>query len=152
MPGLLFHHETAAKDYIHEDIQPFVHYVPVKEDLSDVMEKLEWAESHPEEAKQIADNASQLMEFLGQPEGFQALFERHMLKPLVKVIEAYKPMNLKDDAAWDEAFSKLGGDNFHRLIECTNEGCRLLEAAKNYDERDPEHKPLGNLAEASTKK
>lgn len=47
-------------------------------------------------------------------------------------------MDLKDDAAWDEAFSKLGGDNFERLIECTtiDEHCHLLEAAKDYDERD----------------
>ncbi|KAL7452254.1 hypothetical protein ACHAWC_003990 [Mediolabrus comicus] len=139
MPGLLLHHETAAKDYIFDDIQPWVHYVPVKEDLTDVMEKLEWADTHPAEAKQIADNASTLMEFLGQNEGFQALFERHMVKPLAKVIEAYQPMDLKDDAAWDEAFSKLGGDNFERLIECTtiDEHCHLLEAAKDYDERDP---------------
>lgn len=69
------------------------------------------------------------------------------MKPLAKVIETYQPMNLKDDAAWDEAFSKLGGDNFERLIECTtiDEHCHLLEAAKDYDERDPSV-VLGNHA------
>ena len=145
MPGLLFHHETAAKDYIHDDIQPWVHYVPVKSDLSDVMEKLEWAESHQVEAKEIAENASQLMEKLGQPEGFDALFVRRMLNPLVKVIEAYQPMNLRDDAAWNDAFEKLGGNQFTPLIECSKEGCHNLEGAKNYDERDPKHTPFDQL-------
>jgi hypothetical protein len=31
MPGLLFHHETSAKDYFHDEILPWVHYVPVNE-------------------------------------------------------------------------------------------------------------------------
>jgi hypothetical protein len=31
MPGLLFHHETSAKDYFHDEIIPWVHYVPVNE-------------------------------------------------------------------------------------------------------------------------
>jgi hypothetical protein len=146
MPGLLFHHETATKDYIHDDIQPWVHYVPVNSELSDLMEKLEWAETHQAEAKEIADNASLLMEKLGQPEGFEALFVRHMLNPLVKVIEAYQPMNLRDDAAWNDAFAKVGGDQFTPLIECdATANCRTLEAAKDYDERDPNHTPFDQL-------
>lgn len=30
-PGLLFHHVTSAKDYFHDDLIPWVHYVPVNE-------------------------------------------------------------------------------------------------------------------------
>ncbi len=58
MPGLLFHHVTPTKDYIHDLIQPWVHYVPVRSDLEDLLDKLEWAESHPEEARQIAENGT----------------------------------------------------------------------------------------------
>jgi len=147
MPGLLFHHETVSKDYIHDDIKPWVHYVPVKSDLSDVVEKLEWAESHEEEAKQIAENASQFMERLSQPEGFEELFMKHMYNPLVKIIEAYQPMNLRSDEKWNKAFAEAGGDHFTPLIECTgyDADCRILEAAKSYDERDPSHTPLGEL-------
>jgi hypothetical protein len=39
--------------------QAYVHYVPVNEDLSDLVEKLEWAKAHDQEAKEIAANAHQ---------------------------------------------------------------------------------------------
>mmetsp|Transcript_26263 Transcript_26263/g.44687 ORF Transcript_26263/g.44687 Transcript_26263/m.44687 type:complete len:527 (-) Transcript_26263:49-1629(-) len=146
MPGLLFHHKTVAKDYIHDDIQPWVHYVPVEADLSDLMEKLEWAESHQAEAREIAENATRLMNKLSEPEGFEELFVQHMIKPLVKVIEAYQPMNLRNDVAWSRAFQSLGGDQWTPLIECTaHDGCQKLEGTKKYDDRDPTHTPLGQL-------
>ena len=40
-------------------MEPFVHYIPVKEDLSDMGEKFKWAEDNPEECERIADNAYQ---------------------------------------------------------------------------------------------
>ena len=30
MPGLLFHHVTPTKDYFHDDLVPWVHYVPLR--------------------------------------------------------------------------------------------------------------------------
>lgn len=68
MPGVLFHHETPTKvkkiifilycitlqrfltsqfptkDYIHDRMKAWVHYVPIQEDLSDLYEKYQWAE------------------------------------------------------------------------------------------------------------
>eukprot|EP00966_Prymnesium_polylepis_P099128 2295838-Prymnesium_polylepis.1 len=38
-------------------VTPWVHYVPVKEDLSDLLDKVRWVQAHREEAQQIADNA-----------------------------------------------------------------------------------------------
>eukprot|EP00475_Leptophrys_vorax_P039889 TRINITY_DN7303_c0_g1_i14.p1 TRINITY_DN7303_c0_g1~~TRINITY_DN7303_c0_g1_i14.p1 ORF type:complete len:453 (-),score=97.51 TRINITY_DN7303_c0_g1_i14:471-1829(-) len=38
-------------------LKPFEHYIPVKRDLSDLIEKIEWAKSHDDECKQIAQNA-----------------------------------------------------------------------------------------------
>ena len=37
---------------------PYEHFVPVKEDLSDLLEKIEWTRTHDKEAKQIAENAT----------------------------------------------------------------------------------------------
>ena len=42
MPGVLFHHVTPTKDYFHDLLVPYVHYIPVKDDLSDLREKYEW--------------------------------------------------------------------------------------------------------------
>ena len=41
------------KEYYHAALQPLVHYIPVKEDLSDLMSQLDWADAHPEEAAAI---------------------------------------------------------------------------------------------------
>jgi hypothetical protein len=128
MPGLLFHHVTPTKDYIHDHIQPWVHYVPVRSDLEDLLEKLEWAESHPEEAKQISENATELMRKLSSSEGFEPLFQQDLFKPLQEVIEAYTPMNLRDEEAWVEQFEQLGGDSMRAFIECTNKRvCNIIK-------------------------
>jgi len=44
-------------EYFHTDLKPYVHYVPVKLDLSDLIEKIQWIIKNPEAANQIAQNA-----------------------------------------------------------------------------------------------
>jgi hypothetical protein len=56
----LFFQERSWNEYWFFDMKPFVHYIPLKEDLSDFTEKFRWAESNPEQCKSIANNA---MEF-----------------------------------------------------------------------------------------
>lgn len=53
----IFMQERAMKEYWMWDLVPFVHYIPIKKDLSDLKEKILWANSHDEECKRIADNA-----------------------------------------------------------------------------------------------
>ena len=36
---------------------PYVHYIPIQYDLSDLIEKIEWVEKNDEEAKKIAEKA-----------------------------------------------------------------------------------------------
>lgn len=55
----LFLVDRKWKEYWYEDIKPFVHYIPVREDLSDLCEKLDWAENNYDEAKKIAKNAQE---------------------------------------------------------------------------------------------
>ena len=57
MPGVLFHHETIMKDSYFDSLLPWVHYVPIREDASDLEEKLAWAEHHPHQTRQISLNA-----------------------------------------------------------------------------------------------
>ena len=97
MPGLLFHHVTATKDYIHDRMKPYIHYVPVKSDLSDLKEKYDWAEANPEAAKMIANQGTQLMRHIGTIEGFGEVFEEHFVEPLHRVMEAYQPVSATHD-------------------------------------------------------
>ncbi len=43
--------------YFEVELHPFVHYIPVRGDMSDLVEKYKWAVEHPERARQIAQNA-----------------------------------------------------------------------------------------------
>ncbi len=42
-------------------LEPYQHFVPVKGDLSDLLEKIEWAKTHDEEARLIAERATQFV-------------------------------------------------------------------------------------------
>ena len=53
MPGVLFHHETAMRDSFYDDIKPWVHYVPIMEDMSDLKKQYIWAMNNPDEIKAI---------------------------------------------------------------------------------------------------
>lgn len=44
-------------EYFHHQLVPYKHYVPVKKDLSDLVEKAEWMRTHPEECRAMADTA-----------------------------------------------------------------------------------------------
>ncbi|XP_059758854.1 protein O-glucosyltransferase 2 isoform X3 [Balaenoptera ricei] len=41
-------------EHFYNELQPWKHYIPVKSNLSDLLEKLKWAKDHDEEAKKIA--------------------------------------------------------------------------------------------------
>lgn len=53
---LIFMQDRFYKTFIEEDLKPFEHYIPVKYDFSDLVEKIEWAESNPEESEAINKN------------------------------------------------------------------------------------------------
>jgi hypothetical protein len=38
--------ESQIVEYAYDKMIPYKHYIPIKEDLSDIIEKFEWMESH----------------------------------------------------------------------------------------------------------
>ena len=54
MPGLLFHHSTPMMDSYFGSLNAGEHYVAIKEDLSDLKEKIEYYEINLQEAEKIA--------------------------------------------------------------------------------------------------
>lgn len=101
LPGVLFHHETPTYDFIHLWMKPWIHYVPVQSDLSDLKEKFDWAKSNPDEARKISAAATALARRLGTPEGFQDLYREIFEDPLRRVVDAYLPV--KEGTTWQDA-------------------------------------------------
>jgi len=52
--SLVFKEDSHHIQWYYNALKPYVHYIPVKEGLGDLLEKLEWARLHDAEARQIA--------------------------------------------------------------------------------------------------
>jgi len=138
MPGLLFHHVTPTKDYIHDRLKPWSHYVPVREDLRDLKKKFDWAESHPKVAARIARQATQLAREIGSPEGFEQLFKEDFEEPLRKMIEAYQPSGQDQ---WRRIMEEVDGDLLKPVMMCTGGGidgerCPRMEPTEQFGRRN----------------
>jgi len=57
--SVIFKPDSKEIQWFYRDLQPYIHYIPIKSDLSDLIEKLDWAKKHDAECKQIADRAYQ---------------------------------------------------------------------------------------------
>jgi hypothetical protein len=131
LPGVLFHHITPTKDYLHDLLEAWVHYIPIKADLSDLREKYEWAEAHPHKAKTISDNATKLMKTLGTERGFEDMFRRFYEWPMRQVLEAYQPVTKGESGSstWREAILQMGGEHLRPIMQCDGHythGCEYL--------------------------
>lgn len=137
MPGLLFHHVTPTKDYIHDELVPWRHYIPVSTDLRDLKSKVDWAESHPDEARGIAESATQFMRHLGTPKGYEALLQKKFVEPIRRVIEAYKPVALTHPGmSWKKVLESLDDYDTIPVVECSGDGGRPERACRMLVEDD----------------
>ncbi|KAJ7190231.1 glycosyl transferase family 90-domain-containing protein [Mycena pura] len=57
--GSLIFKATAFEEYFNDWLRPYQHYIPVKIDLSDLVEKVEWAIAHEDEARRIQETGMQ---------------------------------------------------------------------------------------------
>lgn len=64
-----------AKCWFSSYLIPFVHYIPIKYDLSDLQEKITWVIEHDEQAEQIAQNAFDFAKTV-----FSSEFQRKYIK------------------------------------------------------------------------
>ena len=127
MPGLLFHHVTPMKDYIHDHLTPWRHYIPISADLKDLKSKFDWAESHPVEAKRIADEGTKFMREIGTPQGFGTMFEQDFVEPVKQVIEAYQLIR-EDGLLWtDVLLSESNSAHFLPILECNGLGLKVKD-------------------------
>ncbi|KAK9888552.1 hypothetical protein WA026_000798 [Henosepilachna vigintioctopunctata] len=53
--SLVFKQESKYYEHFYGDLKPYVHYVPIKRNLDDLVEKINWALDNDREAKKIAD-------------------------------------------------------------------------------------------------
>lgn len=130
MPGLLFHHETPAKDFFYQEIQPWVHYVPVKMDLSDLRDKFEWAESHPIAAEAIARASTEyIRQNMATDAWIERTYDRYFGRELGSIVDAYRPLLEGETVASmvDDYRRTMAGTTRDRRLysTCGVDGCTI---------------------------
>ena len=82
--------QTPAKDWFHDEIQPWVHYVPVDLFLSNLYDMYVWAETHPIEAKKIAKQGQEFARYVASGEYWNKTFEKLYVQDLGPIgVDAY---------------------------------------------------------------
>lgn len=56
--ALVFKQDSEYYEHFYKQLEPWVHYIPLKRNLQDVLEKIKWARLHDDKAKQIQETAT----------------------------------------------------------------------------------------------
>jgi hypothetical protein len=59
--SVTLHQVTDEVQWFYRALKPYVHYVPVKDDLSDLLEQIQWSKDHDNLCQEIADNATEFV-------------------------------------------------------------------------------------------
>ncbi|CAF0767144.1 unnamed protein product [Rotaria sordida] len=115
--GLIFKQTSSYYEHFYRDLIPYKHYIPIKKDLSDLIEKIQWAKDHDDEAQQIVKRAQRFTQ--------RNLLPNHILCYHVQVLQEYakrliSPIKISSDMElvqheFDESHIKKDNCVCHRL-------------------------------------
>lgn len=54
--AVVFKQDSEYYEHFYNELKPNVHYIPIRADLSDLVEKIRWAKAHDTEVRQIGSN------------------------------------------------------------------------------------------------
>ncbi|MES2121259.1 MAG: glycosyl transferase family 90 [Chlamydiota bacterium] len=60
--SVIFKQDSSHIQWYYRALTPFVHYIPIRADLSDLSKKIEWAQTHDTECQKISRNAQRFAE------------------------------------------------------------------------------------------
>jgi hypothetical protein len=86
---LCFMQESEDVMFFHGPLVAWKHYIPVKRDFSDLVEKIKWAQEHDLEAKEIAQNAREFAKSHLMPEHILLYSYKTLLK--YASLQRFKP-------------------------------------------------------------
>jgi hypothetical protein len=60
--SVIFKVDAPWVQWFYPEYLAYVHYIPIKDDMSDLQEKYQWCETHPEECEKIVENSKKLFQ------------------------------------------------------------------------------------------
>ena len=105
-------------------MEPWVHYIPLEEDLSDVQEKIQWARDNDDKVKEIVKNGQELVAKWINPElmycYYVKAFEKYAARQSrpVKVTKEHEELTHSKDpdltGNWEKYWSKNNCNSCHK--------------------------------------
>lgn len=103
--SLVLKQDSPYYEHFYQSLKPWKHYVPVKRNLSDLLEKIKWAKENDEEARKIATEGQLTARDLLQPHRLYCYYykvlktyaDRQSSKPEIR--EGMEPVPQPDDSS-----------------------------------------------------
>ncbi|XP_052214098.1 protein O-glucosyltransferase 2-like isoform X7 [Dreissena polymorpha] len=123
--GVVLKQDSSYYEHFYKDLQPYVHYIPFKHDLSDLLQQIQWARENDDKAREISKNA--------QDFAFHRLHPGEIFCYHVKLFEEYakrlkSPPSAPDDT-WEAVEQPKGQDS-----ECACEKLRKKSRHAHVDD------------------
>jgi hypothetical protein len=112
-------------------MEPWKHYIPVKEDISDLWDSYRWAEDNPEKAKKIAEESTKLAAYLLSSEYMDSVYYELFVDYLGKVVAAYQP---EEGKSWNSCLERYKKKNIgvHLLSQCDESACNTESTGNRF--------------------
>ena len=81
---------NANAGFFYDDIQPWVHYIPLDADLPNLEERVKWAKENPDECASISKRATQFAEKMMSADGLIEHTKKTFVEHFGKFIDAYE--------------------------------------------------------------
>ena len=81
----VFKHDSNFYEHFYNQLQPWVHFIPYKLDLSDLLDKIEWARKNDEAARKIAQQGRQFVLDNLAPKDIYCYYYRVLQVPICKL-------------------------------------------------------------------
>jgi hypothetical protein len=113
--------ESEWKLWYSDLLKPFIHYVPVSKDLSDIYDKIRWCKNNDEKCKEIALNAKNFYEMYLQKDGVLDYMQK-ILVDIKKQIGVYyynevSPLTLQINKEQEIIKEYCTFPNFSKIVE-----------------------------------
>ena len=125
-------------EWFYHHLKPYEHYIPVKRDLSDLVEQVEWAREHDEEVQKIARNARVMMRELKSPERIYCQFFQFFEE--VSKMMRY-PVEVRPDMEFVPGPSPLHGHTCQCHYKTANVAAKKAPSAQVFSSSPPGGSP-----------
>ena len=93
--SLVFKQDSNYYEHFYHRLEPWVHYVPLRRDLSDVVEQVEWATRNDGRAAEMADNALRFAQSYLLPEHLYCYIVRLLkVRPCTLIVASFPGLRL----------------------------------------------------------